>query len=146
MTYEELQKIAEDNGYEITNEIDYVILTKYEEDNIIKISRLKEDIIFSTMYACMKSDFQMLKVSLEFAETPLEDRYPENKYYLKHRFMCGFEKCTFFNIDNLNKALYLSDKKQTQNIQTQFTQKEIDEIKEKYDTTLEDFEQIEVEK
>lgn len=80
MKYKELQKIAEDNGYEIKTEIDYVVLTKYEEDNIIKISTIKEDIIFSTMYACMPRDFQMLKASLELAETPLDERQEEKIY------------------------------------------------------------------
>lgn len=144
MKYNELQKIAEDNGYAIKNDIDYVILTKYKE-NIIKIYNFKEDIMFSTIKVCFKNDFLMLQASWKYAETPLADRYGEKKYYLKHNFMCGFEKQTFLNVDNLNRALYLNDKVQSKSIQTQFTQKEIDEIKEEYDTTLDDFEQIEVE-
>lgn len=139
MTYKELQKIAEDNGYEMKIEIDHVLLTKYEEDNIIKISTIKEDIIFSTMYACMPRDFQMLKASLELSETLLEDRYPEKKYYLRHKFLndiCG--EC-FLNHDLVSDDWRLNNKTCSIGYKTQFTMGEIEEIKEKYETNLSDF-------
>lgn len=59
--------------------------------------------------------------------------------------MCGFEKDTFLNVDDLNRAVYLGNNAQSSSIQTQFTQEEIDEIKEKCHTDLKDFEIIEVE-
>lgn len=70
-------------------------------------------------------------------------REEEKKYYLRHRFL----EAHFFNYLNLNygfQELFLSSKSQIGK-QTQFTQKEIDEIKEKYHTDLKDFEIIEVE-
>lgn len=59
--------------------------------------------------------------------------------------MCGFEKDTFLNVDDLNRAVYLGNNAQSSSIQTQFTQEEIDEIKEKCHTDLKDFEIIKVE-
>lgn len=144
MKYKELEKIAEDNGYEMKIEIDHVLLTKYEEDNIIKISTIKEDIIFSTMYACMPRDFQMLKASLELAETPLEDRYEEKKYYLRHRFLDGLQT-NYLNFSREIELFKLSTLKHDDNKQTQFTMDEIEELKEKYETDLKDFKMIEVE-
>lgn len=75
MKYKELSKIAEENGYEFENNIDDIILTKYQGDNIIKISKLKENLIFPNMYVCFHSDWQMLKAAIECAETLDEDRY-----------------------------------------------------------------------
>lgn len=75
MKYKELSKIAEENGYEFENNVDDIILTKYQGDNIIKISKLKENLIFPNMYACFNADWQMLKAAIECAETLHEDRY-----------------------------------------------------------------------
>ena len=65
------------------------------------------------------------------------------KYYLRHRFL----EVDFFNYLNRDwgfPELYLNSKSQVGGKQTQFTQAEIEEIKEKYETDLKDFEQIEV--
>lgn len=143
MTYKELQKIAEDNGYEIKNDIDYVILTKYKE-NTIKISKLKEDIMLSTIRVCFKNDFLMLQASLKYAETPLEDRHEEKKYYLKHRYLSNCCGENFLNHALPLNRWVLSDKQHFEEYRSEFTQKEIEEIKEKYNTDLKDFEIIEV--
>ena len=72
------------------------------------------------------------------------ERENEKKYHLRHRFL----EVDFFNYLNRDYGfpeLFLNSKSQIHK-QTQFTQKEIDEIKEKYNTDLKDFEIIEVEK
>lgn len=72
------------------------------------------------------------------------ERESEKKYYLRHRFL----ETDFFNYVNRDYGfpeLYLNSKAQIAGKQTQFTQEEIDEMKAKYHTTLDDFEQIEVE-
>ncbi len=85
----------------------------------------------------------LLDAMYKFASTPLDEREDEKKYYLKHRFLEN-GNCRYLNYDKEFQELYLNDRAQFGEIQTQFTQKEIDEIKERYDTTLDDFEQIEV--
>lgn len=92
-----------------------------------------------------KTRRDLLDVIYEFASTPIEERQEEKKYYLRHRFL-EIDACNYLNYDYGFQDLNLNDKIQFDEIQTQFTQKEIDEIKEKYNTTLDDFEQIEVEK
>lgn len=144
MTYKELEKMAEDNGYEIKNDIDYVILTKYKE-NIIKIYNFKEDIMFSTIKVCFKNDFLMLQASLKYSDTPLEDRYAEKKYYLKHRFVGEYDCDKFLNYILSDDKLILSDEKKLEDYKVKFTQREIDNIKERYNTDLKDFDIIEVE-
>lgn len=56
MKYTELKRIAEENGYEIKNTIDHLILTNYQGENVIKISKAKENLIFPNMYACFHAD------------------------------------------------------------------------------------------
>lgn len=73
--------------------------------------------------------------------TSVEDREEEKKYCLRHRW---------FNFDDryLNKNLetnqFFLSYAPFENYKSAFTLKEIEEIKEKYCTTLEDFEIIEV--
>lgn len=145
MKYNELKKIAEDNEYEINDNIDYVTLKKYQGENIIKISAFHANLIFPHMFVCFGSDLQMLRASIEYSETPLEDRYPEKKKYLRHRFLLKERDDSYLNYYRSLGTVDLSDRRQTEYIQTQFTQAEINEIKEKYDTDLKDFEIIEVE-
>lgn len=97
------------------------------------------------MFVCFGSDLQMLRASIEYSETPLEDRYPEKKKYLRHRFLLKERDDSYLNYYRSLGTVDLSDRRQTEYIQTQFTQAEINEIKEKYDTDLKDFEIIEVE-
>lgn len=144
MKYSKLKEIAVEAGYDILDDPNRYCMKHRYRNNCISVNKTLVKFIFIENEHCRPEDFEVIKASMELAETPPEERQKEKKYYLKHRFMCGFEKYTFFNIDSLNKALYLSDKEQTQNIQTQFTQEEIEDIKEKYDTDLKDFEQIEV--
>ena len=78
----------------------------------------------------------------EYARTPLDERETQQKFYLKFAPL-GDEGC--FNYLNYNSSLNcirLNDRYQTPMCKTQFTQKEIDDIKEKFKVTLSDFEQI----
>ncbi len=86
----------------------------------------------------------LFDVIFKFASTPIEERQEEKKYYLTHRFLVEEGDCNYLNYHHSFEKLYLSGKSQTKTIQTQFTQTEIDEIKEKYHTDLKDFEIIEV--
>lgn len=92
-----------------------------------------------------KPRVEMLEALCELSKTPFEERREEKKYYLKHRFLVEEGDCNYLNYDHSLRELNLSDIGQSKSIQTQFTQTEIEEIKEKCDTTLDDFEQIEVE-
>lgn len=78
----------------------------------------------------------------EYARTPLDERETQQKFYLKFAPL-GDRGC--FNYLNYNSSLNcirLNDCHQTPMCKTQFTQKEIDDIKEKFKVTLSDFEQI----
>lgn len=82
----------------------------------------------------------------------LEDREliwkeEEQKYYIKHKWL-DIDGFGFVNWDKENDCMQLHDiscSDDCDNYQTQFTKREIEELKEKYSTTLEDFKIIPVE-
>lgn len=88
---------------------------------------------------------KLFNLLVEYARTPLDERETQQKFYLKFSPL-GDEGC--FNYLNYNSSLNcirLNDCYQTPMCKTQFTQKEIDDIKEKFKVTLSDFKQIPVE-
>lgn len=89
---------------------------------------------------------ELLKLCYEYAKTPIEEREEPKKYFLKHKWM-GHEKLKYLELDKQNDEWYLGHKYDTIfcTAKNEFTQKEIEEIKEKYNTDLSDFEMIEVE-
>lgn len=92
---------------------------------------------------------KLLSLIVEFARTPSEDREEEKKYCLKHRwFITEFGDkyyiCKCYNaVGDISYAIRLSYITDDEN--WLFTLKEVEEIKEKFDTDLNDFELIEVE-
>lgn len=78
-------------------------------------------------------------------EFHIDEREPEKKYYLKHKFLSDYCGGSFLNQYLEIDDWILDNKAHSSSCKTQFTQAEIDRIKENYNTTLDDFEQIEVE-
>lgn len=92
---------------------------------------------------------KLLDIIVEYAKTPIEDREEENKFYLRHKwFMTEFGDtfylCKCYNaVGDISYAIRLSYI--THDETWLFTLNEIEEIKEKFDTDLSDFEMVEVE-
>lgn len=88
---------------------------------------------------------KLFDLLVEYAKTPIEDREEEKKYYLKHRWLENREECNYLNFD-INGLYYsLNTKPEARLSKTKFTINEIEEIKEKFNTDLADFELVEVE-
>lgn len=91
---------------------------------------------------------RLFVICMEYARMPIEDRKEEEKFYLKK--MESFydadykEELAFLNVFN-DKYFVLNNSKQENCYKTQFTQKEIDKIKEEQHTDLSEFKQIPVE-
>lgn len=144
MRIDELRKIAEENDYEYSKVIWNHRFARKNNDNYITINGDYINRIWTSIQGyCDDKDFNMIKASIEFAETPPEDREEEKKFYLKHRWIKG---CVIMYLyrNELNGYCYLGDKKCRPHRQKRFTLKEIEEIKEKFDTDLADFELVEV--
>lgn len=93
---------------------------------------------------CDEDKKSLFKLLMAYASTPPDERGEEKKCHWQHRWMDGVNG-NFLNLDLEDDYLYLDDKKERWYKKTTFTQKEIDEIKEKYNTDLSDFERVEVE-
>lgn len=87
----------------------------------------------------------LLDTMYEYARTPVEERKNEKKYYLVHRWFCdGVAK--YLCYDRLPDEYFLYNRRLPDNEwQIEFTEKDIEEIKERFGTDLKDYEMIEVE-
>ena len=83
-----------------------------------------------------------LSFDLEDRELVWEEQ--EQKYYIAHRWI-DTEKYNYVNLIKSTNEMILDTIRKNKNFQTEFTASEIEELKEKYNTTLEDFEIIPVE-
>ena len=89
---------------------------------------------------------ELYKLCFEYASTPVKDREEEKKFYLKHRYL----QSSLTNSNNILCYSVSDDKLALCNginflkYKTYLTLKEIEEIKEKFDTDLKDFELVEV--
>lgn len=87
---------------------------------------------------------ELYKLCFEYASTPVEDREEEKEFYLKHKWIKGCAIMYLYR-NELNGYCYLGENKCRPHKQRRFTLKDIEEIKEKFNTDLNDFELIEVE-
>lgn len=88
----------------------------------------------------------LVDLIVEYAKTPVEDREEEKRYYLRHKWV-NSKTNNYLHFSEENNFYNLSVYKSLDawKTQLQFTEKEIEEIKEKFDTDLADFEIVEVE-
>lgn len=114
----ELKKIAEKNDYTCWTTIgDFYVFKRKMSMKHIKIKKTECNRIYVLKFDfCDEKDSNMIKACMDFSYTHPDDREEEKKFYLRHRWE--------------NKQL---------------TFKEIDAIKEKFDTDLADFKLVEVE-
>lgn len=150
MKIDELKRIALDNKYTIERRIraghDEIALYSHHygiDRQVVRINNETKGILFISNGSSSENDLNVIKASIEYAETDPEDREEEKEFYLKHRWIKG---CVIMYLyrNELNGYCYLGDKKCRPHRQKRFTLKEIEEIKEKFDTDLADFEIVEV--
>ncbi len=92
---------------------------------------------------------RLFVICMEYARTPIKAREEDEKFYLQK--MKSFydddydEEYAFLNLDMADITFFLGDAGQEYDCNTQFTQKEIDKIKQEQHTDLSEFKQIPVE-
>lgn len=153
MKIDELKKIAEENDYEFYESLEYKTITLTREisvdgfiTNHITINSKTENQVFIGNGHCDEKDLNMIKAAVKFAETPPEDRGEEKKFYLEHKYLRSVRgSMLYFTIYISHDLLLVKSRIVSENLKQKFTLKEIEEIKEKYDTDLADFELVEVE-
>ena len=147
MTYQEFKKAVKDTGeYYVTEDEQSVFVTKNNFSKwSIRISKMIEEFIEFAFDAYGSDDIDLIRAVLELAETPLEKREFEKKYYLRHKFLVSTLNVLGTYLIDRNNVYVLGLLDYYPDHQTQFTKKKIEDIKNKYGVTLEDFEMIEVE-
>lgn len=87
---------------------------------------------------------KLFDLVVQYAKTPIEDREEEKKFYLRHMYFKSWNDRQYFTFDYIHKCAYVRSKLSICKAMQQFTLQEIEEIKEKYNTDLKDFELVEV--
>lgn len=130
---------------ERNGEVLYVV-----RNGVIASIKLDEKFKICTSYAGFREDlteYEQEKVYVlltKLAETDPQDREEEKKYYLKHKWLYS-RNCNYLNFKSDENSYMLSYSYDWYGHKKQFTKAEIDKIKEKFNTNLEDFEIVEVE-
>lgn len=145
LTTKRFIKEVQNLGFEVAEYMN-VILIRLKSREVALIGKLQIFCV-NTEYPSFNNLPEELKEKLynlidEYTRTPIEDREEEQKYYLKHKWFTG--DIVYLNF-RFSESYSLNDNNNTEYSKTQFTQAEIDEIKERFNTNLEDFEQIPVE-
>lgn len=146
-TKEFIEKV-EELGYSVSN-TDYAEYLYNKGDLLGLVQNNKQYKL--TVYDLFKEKNarELFNLCVEYARTPIKERGEEEKFYLQK--MKSFyevaddESCMFLKLDMEDNTHFLSDVGQYDNCKTQFTQKEIDKIKEEQHTDLSEFKQIPVE-
>lgn len=149
MKTKEFIKRVEELGFEVFNEDGYLVVKDEYGYNLAYVNK--------TTLTQMSTDYmewdgvydedktKLFDLIVEYAKTPVNEREEEKKFYLKHRwFKPSPIYKNYLNYWIGNDEYWLDYKNESKEIQTQFTLKEIDEIKEKFNTDLGDFKKTEV--
>ena len=140
MKYKEFREYSKRNNIPLREDEERLIV--YSQFEISKTEEHK--IVFLIDNIDLPEEYEMLKKSLELAETPLSEREEEKRCYLKHKFINFYNGLGYINL-SISEEVMLNNRHEDQIFKTKFTKAEIEKLKEKFDTDLNDFELIEVE-
>lgn len=117
-------------------------------DFIISVVYIGREYMINTykpVSIAFRNEDELFDLIIKYAKTPVEDRKEEKKYYLKHRYFRFYNGSSkYLGMDLLKDKPDLCSKITYRWVKNQFTEKEVDEIKEKFNTDLGDFEKTEV--
>lgn len=146
MTYNEFKEIDKGKlSYLITEDEDWVYVNfGLNNRTVITISKTKMNSYSIDVAIESEDGDRLIRAVLALAGTPLDKREPEKKYYLRHKFLAlTFSTLrAYLILDRDEYVLGSADFNEKR--KTQFTKKEIENIKKEFDVTLSDFEMIEV--
>lgn len=117
-------------------------------DFIISVIYIGREYMINTykpVSIAFRNEDELFDLIIKYAKTPIEDRKEETRFYLEHRYFRFYNGSSkYLGMDLLKVKPDLCSKITYRWMKNQFTEKEIDEIKEKFNTDLADFETIEV--
>lgn len=146
MKTKEFIKKVEKLGYNI--ETDWpTIYIKCDGCILARVDKARPYTIDTKAAFEVKNAEKIFDLCAEYAKTPIEDREEKKKYYLylKNKNREFYESIyNYLTLHKTDNTFSLDVGVETAGLTAKFTQEKIDWIKEKFDTDLEEFEQIEV--
>ena len=136
MRYSEFREYLKLNKIDLKEDEERLIA-----DNKFEISKDEEH---SIVLVQPPHELDLTEKVIELAETPLDEREGEKKYYLRFKCLDKYTNEKYINLA-LTGKVEIKDRCEDPYYKTKFTKAEIEELKEKFDTDLSDFELIEVE-
>ena len=147
MKTKEFIKKVEEMGFTVCITEDTVDVLKDNEDIVVTVVVNKAFVIDCFYFMNMSSEEgireKVFDLAVEYAKTPVEDREEEKKFYLRHKWL-NLDTDNYLHLDVDDGSCVLDDNKEFSFTKIKLTEKEIEEIKEKFDTDLADFELVEV--
>ncbi len=124
------------------------IIPIYHDGDLVSLVSKNTKFLAGTVYNSFRYLPKELQEKLynlidEYARTPIEDREEQQKFYLKF-IIESSKSCHYLNYRESFNSIELNNKTDLDGYKTQFTQKEIDELKKKLGVTFSDLEQIPV--
>ena len=154
MTYEEFLKGVDELGFKVGNHFVNLRITNVKNETVAYVHRDNVGEVdtfhygFKSLEASEK--LKLFDLCYQLAKTPLEKRESVKKYYLIHKLI-GKRNNAYLHLD-LNDGSFLTGIEsvyinffEEEHTKVQFTLAEVEEIKEKFGVTLEDWELVEVE-
>jgi len=133
MRYSEFEQLVKDEGFD-TNETGESLFVLSNQKNIVtSVGKTKMFMLDTNWYYFQYlSDYdkeRLLKLAIELARTPLDEREDEKRYRLRLPFIKSYG---YLNLDEINGVYELSGEKQVNNYQTIFAESEVEELKQNY--------------
>ena len=136
------RKYIKVDGVLVGNHVGYLDTKDYKSG--LKIDTCSEELEDFDIVEVWKMRYKDTTLSFDLEDRKLVWKEQEQKYYITHRWI-DTEKYNYVNLIKSTNEMILDTIRKNKNFQTEFTASEIEELKEKYNTTLEDFEIIPVE-
>lgn len=154
MKKEDLREICENEGCAVSfGEKNTIVRTQHTH---LKVATISEERVYLLNVDFSDVDYSknlgaIFRACADYASTPLEERGNEAKYKLYHRYMNNPKDSQYYKVSltlDENDCLAVVRNEEFlpshQIIKKEFTEEEIEQIKEMYRTTLDDFEIYEV--
>ena len=147
MKTKEFIRRVEELGYFINKYVDYYEI-KDVDKNLIAVTNKIMFLQLNTDYCqwdelCEIDKKELFDLLIEYAKTPIEDREEEKKFYLRHKWL-NLGTDNYLHLDVDDGSCMLDDNEEFSYTKIKLTEKEIKEIKKKFNTDLADFELVEV--
>lgn len=144
MKTKEFIKKVEELGFRTTHANEYIYIENRMVDTCAIVDRYCRygfNTNFDDFYELKEeTKKELFNLLVEYSSTPQKEREKTKRHYLRHKFLMNVTGSFYLNYKTEDKKYVLSGSLETDDYKTKFTEQEIEEIKQKFNTSLDDFE------